>query len=1151
MFFKSVLLSLSRYMLVLGLSTFGMVQADQAKSTLNLAVFKHTNTETTLKHFQPLADYLSQALPNHQVKLYAMGDSELRTVIEFKQVDLVIANPFLYQTIRHETPLNKAIATLQTAYKNKILNTYGGVIFTRADHEDIQTLNELAQKTIAISSFRSSGGFIMPMAEIVKHTKLRQPDLNFITVHDHEHVIKAVLSGKADVGFVRSGILEQWISEGKLSPLDFKVIHSRNLFNYPFQLSTTLYPEVPFVVLSHVDDATTKQIATALYQLTPDHPIAKRTQIAGFIPPLDYLPFEKILRDLQLEPFNIPPKFSFKQFWQQYTLDIILGGSLIAILILSLLRTVYQNQQIIKHQQQYERLVDEIGENYCLYSLDAQGIITYISDSAAGIFEIPVSQILHQHWKELLTLIPEEEASVEEYIESLLQKQQSKNEFSLRFDSDSGKRKTLKLIQHATLNKFDKLISIDGLIENITEQTETENELRQAASVFTHAQEAILITDPSGVILNVNQAFEYITGYQKTEALGNTPKLLNSGKQDKAFYENMWHQLIKEGKWAGEIWNKRKDGRIYPEKLTISAIYNEDNSVKNYIALFSDITVEKEQRSQLELIAHYDMLTGLPNRMLFADRLNQAIASTKRHGTSIAVLFIDLDGFKAVNDQHGHQAGDYLLKTIGRRFKSAIRDEDSISRYGGDEFVAVILNADQLKTLTPLLQRFLDHANEPIVYEDMTFSVSASIGVTFYHHYQDLDAEQVIRQADQAMYQAKTRGKNQTFVFDQSQTNQAASAEILTLQQAMNDNEFRLYYQPKVNLKTGELYGLEALIRWQHLQKGLLPPSEFVHLFKDPALAFDAGFWVIEAALKQMQVWLEQGNTLPVSVNIDGTLLLDQRFSNHLQALLDQYHQIPPSMLTFEILETSVIEDIVSTTKVMKQCTAMGIQFAIDDFGTGYASLTYLKTLPVHELKADLSFVKDLQTDPQSLSIMESIIAMGNAFNLHVVAEGVETEHVASLLLQLGYELIQGYEISRPMPADQVLDWLSQWHTKSIWQHIQPATEDELVFITAAIEHRAWVHHIETYLTNRVDWPPEMNVNKCQLSKWFSQKHVNQFLSESQFQQIQSLHSQLHALGQQLIEKKAQGDLDSAKHGLEKLHELKGELLKAIDDAKF
>lgn len=1326
---------LIHWLAIIGLLFSTAVKADHTKSVLNLAVFAHSNAEATLKHYQPLADYLSQKLPDHTVKLYVMDDSALRTVVQHNQIDLVLANPSLYQIIRHENALNNAIATTQSAYKNKSLNTFGGVIFTLSNRKDIETLDDLANKTIAIPSFRSSGAYSIPLAEVDKHTDLTRQDLNFITTHDNERVIEAVLSKKADVGFVRSGTLERAIQEGTLSKLDIKVIHSRDLFNYPYMLSTTLYPEWPFVVLSHIDEATTKQIALALYHLTADHPAAKAAQIAGFIPPLDYLPYEQMLRDLQLEPYHIPPEFSLKQFWQQYTADIILVGIFVIVLAVSLLRAVYlhqrlltsmqlvqqhervlsdkaaldeillslpsrvtklseqafiqlalndieshlyseigivhlfnnqsqtfelithssrtlrnklqnhivsrytieeagieaqilhtqkplilnhisdatesigqfkelnpitrllivpviynervemlfalanksseytetdvnalqilaneiwrlieqqrTNHQIIKQQHQYERLVDEIGENYCLYSLNSQGIITYISDSASVIFEMSAAQILNQHWSNVIQCRPEDQTVVEDNIENLLQKHQAKNEFSFQFDTISGQRKTLKLIQHATLDKDGNLISIDGLIENITEQTETENELRQAASVFTHAQEAILITDPNGVILNVNQAFELITGYKKSEALGNTPKLLNSGKQDNAFYEEMWHQLIHDGKWSGEIWNKRKDGRIYPEKLTISAIYNQDNTIKNYIALFSDITVEKEQRSQLEFIAHYDMLTGLPNRMLFADRLNQAIASAKRHATSIAVLFIDLDGFKAVNDQHGHQAGDYLLKTIAARFKSVIREEDSISRYGGDEFVAVILNADQITTLAPLLQRFLDHANEPILYHDISFNVSASIGVSFFHHHQDLDAEQVIRQADQAMYQAKTRGKNQTYVFDRTIADQITNSEVRALKDAINNDELRLHYQPKVNLKTDKLHGLEALIRWQHPERGLLQPKDFVYLIQTHELAFDAGFWVIEAALKQMVAWQKLGKLLPVSVNIDGTLLLDHRFSNHLQSLLETYHQIPPSFLTFEILETSAIDDIVSTTNVMKKCTAMGIQFSIDDFGTGYASLTYLKTLPVHEIKADLSFVKDLQTDPQSLSIMESIIGMGNAFNLNVVAEGVETDYVANLLLKLGYELIQGYRISRPLPAEDVLDWLSKWHTKPEWQTITHATDDELVFITAAIEHRAWINQIEFFLTDRADWPPQMDGNKCRFSNWLNQKEAKERLPDQQYQEIQTIHSDIHALGQKLISKKLNGNTQHIQSGLDELHQLKITLLDKIDYSKL
>jgi diguanylate cyclase (GGDEF)-like protein/PAS domain S-box-containing protein len=577
-----------------------------------------------------------------------------------------------------------------------------------------------------------------------------------------------------------------------------------------------------------------------------------------------------------------------------------------------------------------------------------------------------------------------------------------------------------------------------SLCRDITERKVSQANLQLAANVFSHAREGIIITDASGTIIDVNEAFARITGFGREEALGQNPRILKSDRQDPAFYELLWHDLTEQGHWSGEIWNRHRDGEVYAEFLTISSVRDASGAVQQYVGLFSDISAMKEHQIQLEHIAHFDALTHLPNRVLLADRLQQAMAQSQRRGQQLAVAFLDLDGFKTINDQHGHDAGDQVLIKLAQRMKQALREGDSLARLGGDEFVAVLIDLEDLAASRPLLSRLLEACSQPVRVGDLSLQVSASLGVTFYPQPQDIDADQLLRQADQAMYQAKLSGKNRFHFFDAEQDSSIRGhhESVERIRLALDNQEFVLHYQPKVNMGSGQIIGAEALIRWQHPEKGLLAPAVFLPVIEDHPLAVSIGEWVIDTALTQMQAWQAAGLDFGVSVNIGARQLQQSDFVDRLKFILAKHPQVNPASLELEVLETSALEDIAQVSQVIEDCAQIGVTCALDDFGTGYSSLTYLKRLRVAMLKIDQSFVRDMLEDPDDLAILQGIIGLAASFKRHVIAEGVETVAHGSLLMQLGCELGQGYGIARPMPAAQMPQWATEWQPDVVWSEL-------------------------------------------------------------------------------------------------------------------
>ncbi|HRK40153.1 MAG TPA: EAL domain-containing protein [Burkholderiaceae bacterium] len=453
------------------------------------------------------------------------------------------------------------------------------------------------------------------------------------------------------------------------------------------------------------------------------------------------------------------------------------------------------------------------------------------------------------------------------------------------------------------------------------------------------------------------------------------------------------------------------------------------------VGIHTDISLLKAHEQQLEHMAHYDALTGLPNRVLLADRLRQAMAQTVRLGQRLAVVYLDLDGFKAVNDTLGHAVGDRLLAILAQRMQAALREGDTVCRLGGDEFVAVMLDVPDTAALTPLLARLMAAMAAPVVLDSLTLAPAASVGVTFYPQAIDVDGDQLLRQADHAMYQAKQSGTNSHAIFDTviDQDTRQRLDTLARIRQGLNDGEFVLHYQPKVNMGTGQVVGLEALVRWQHPTRGVLPPAQFLPVLQGHPLAIDLGNWVLAHAIAQAAQWRDQGLGLPVSINIDGGHLQHPDFVAHLRSLLARHPQLRPGDVELEVLESSAIDDLTRANAVMTQCAAMGVGFALDDFGTGYASLTYLRRLPAGLLKIDKSFVNDLTTDADNQALLRGIMGLAVAFKRQVIAEGVETVAQGEQLLAIGCMLGQGFGIARPMPATDVPAWLAGWRPDERW----------------------------------------------------------------------------------------------------------------------
>jgi diguanylate cyclase (GGDEF)-like protein/PAS domain S-box-containing protein len=598
-----------------------------------------------------------------------------------------------------------------------------------------------------------------------------------------------------------------------------------------------------------------------------------------------------------------------------------------------------------------------------------------------------------------------------------------------------GTRRLLEIRLSPLYDTNSKVIAVLNLGVDITETKEAQTQLRLLSKVFENSLEGIVIADLQGMIVDVNPSFKKVTGYSKLDILDNKMGLQSFDIQDKGFDNSMWQKLNDIGQWQGEIVNHKKNGDILPEWLSVTLINDEQGKPEHYLGVFSGMKLLKKHQKDLKKVAHYDILTGLPNRLSLDNQLKQAIAESDSREGSLAICYFDLDDFKLINDTLGIEAADAVLIECAQRISLVLGKMDTIARISGDEFIILFRGIHNVRECIVLLEQVLESVTKDININALVCKVTASVGVTLYPHDKD-DPDMLLRHAHQAMCTAKISGKNRYHLFDidEYQRMSRLNGELQCIRQALENGEFELFYQPKINFHNNNIIGAEALIRWRHPERGVLSPVHFLPQIHQTDLEIVLGEWVIAAAMNQQRQWYKQGLKLELSINISANHLQSSDFIPNFQQQLSQYPEFSRGAIQIEILETGALDHLDSAIKTIEAGHELGVNFALDDFGTGYSSLTYLCKLPAGTIKIDQSFVRDMLVDDASYAMVTGIIALAKTFSREIVAEGIETARQYTALAEMGCDIAQGYLIAKPMSSNEFYRWLQ----KGTWrrQHL-------------------------------------------------------------------------------------------------------------------
>ncbi|MDF2546026.1 MAG: hypothetical protein K0R93_924 [Anaerosolibacter sp.] len=644
------------------------------------------------------------------------------------------------------------------------------------------------------------------------------------------------------------------------------------------------------------------------------------------------------------------------------------------------------------------------------------GVFTYVNPKFAEMFGYGQDELVH---KKIMDLIYENDQAL---VTGNVNKRLMGEAKSLRYEF-RGVKKDLTIIEIEVLGThivFEGKPAIIGSAMDITERKENSERLRMAQKVFENTIEGIVVTDTEGMIQLVNPAFTAITGYTSEEAIGRNPRLLKSERHNQLFYKDMWDALINTGTWQGEIWNRRKNGETYPEWLTISAIKNDHGETTHYISVFNDITENIRKEEHIKHLAYFDALTGLPNRFLFGDRLNLAITHAQHHKHMLAVMVLDVDRFKRINDTLGHAVGDMVIQTVADRLSRCIGEGDTLSRLGGDEFMFILEEIEDVQNVTKIIHRLFEALACPLSIHGHELHITGSIGVSMYPgDGQDLDT--LVKNADTAMYRAKELGRNNYQLYTPAMNDKAIARLTMEndLRKAIERNELTLYYQPKVDIKSGKITGAEALVRWNHPQRGRISPGDFIPLAEETGLIEPLGEWVLQQACCQVRKWQdEKGQDIYVSVNLSPRQFQNGNLAEQIISVAEAA-EIDPKYIELEITESCAMKNPEHTLRLLQRLKGKGFTFSIDDFGTGYSSLGVLKKFPIDKLKIDQSFVRDITKDEDDKAIVLAMISMAHSMRLKVVAEGVETSEQLEFLMENHCDQLQGYLYSPPVPADE------------------------------------------------------------------------------------------------------------------------------------
>ncbi|MDP2828907.1 MAG: EAL domain-containing protein [Sulfuricellaceae bacterium] len=881
--------------------------AVEVSQDLTLGVLAYRGKDRAISEWQATADYLSRALPSgYRVRVLPLFLEEVEPAVARRELDFVLTNPENYVVLEARYHVTRN-ATLLKGNERQPLKEFGGLIFKRADARFGSTLTDLKGHRVAAASPQAFGAYQMQLFELVQ-AGLEPAEIKPVFVGlPMENIVAAVAEGRADVGFIRAGLLESMAEAGQIRLGDFQGIALKKHDKFPYMVSTALYPEWAFAALPHIDEGLANQITIALLSLPHGGEVAKQGQYYGWAVPLSYEPVHKLMKMMHAPPYDGEKELSLREWLRQYSVSVMLV--LIAILVL------------------------------------------------LGYF------------------------------------------------------------------------------------------------------------------------------------------------------------------------------------------------VQRFFRLNRALT---EQRSNFEKLASFDVLTGLPNRGLLADRLGHGLSQAKRNDQLLAICFLDLDGFKAVNDTLGHDIGDALLREVAWRLTADLRAGDTVARLGGDEFVLLLHDIKDIEELDGALQRILVTVSDPYLLAGQQVRISTSIGVTVYP-FDDADADMLIQHADQAMYRAKQDGRNRYNMFDTDYAKLKQDRFQLRerVKQVLQRQELVLHYQPRVRLREQRVDGVEALLRWQHPDKGLLLPGLFLPVIEHDDLICMIGAWALREALNQQQRWQAEGIALAVSVNVAARQFLDPRFMIFLENLLAEFPDRMKGGLELEILESADIEDTRHVVDVISRCHRLGVRFALDDFGTGYSSLSYLQRLPADTLKIDRSFVNGMLTSRSSLAIIEAVIGLAGAFQCELVAEGIETMEQGELLVRLGCEEGQGFMIARPMPADQIPGWLRSYRTPASWlswANVRLGSQD-FPLLLAEFEHRCWVKNLVDATTGKNLITPIEAINdptRCEFGRWLEHRGRNRYGKYRQMAEVDQVHRAVHDLGQVIHQHLVAGEVEQARSRVADLESLSGQLIEAL-----
>ena len=1111
-----------------------------AAQAITFGVLVHDRPEEQAASYQPLMEYLSARLGGTPIHLQMLDAPALADAAAHNRLDLVLTTPSQYLALRSTSSLTGALATIARQQRGHVTRAIGGVIVVAAERDDLQHLRDLRGRRIGIPTLAALGGFLAPALEFrqagvditqaakgLAGASAKTPSrVELRALGTDQAIIRALLAGDIDAGLLRTGSIEALADAGLLDLSRLRVLNRQRLAGFPWAASTRLYPDWPVAALPTLDPNLTRRIAAALLALEPDHPAVRAAGLAGFGPPADYSGVEELARTLRLPPYDVLPRLGWREVWAEHRPTFVVAMLAAAGMagLLALLAT--RNRRLRQGEAAHARLVAELQALLAatpepMFEVDAEGRILRSWAPNARTTTLAPEQLVGHMVYEVLP-----RAAADRLMRGLAEASRNGRVQGVQFmlPAEDGERWFSMSAGVIAGTGNPQRFAIQ--VRNITAERAAERNLRVAASVFTHAGEGVLISGADSRILAVNDAFRQIVGYPADRPLiGTYTRDLPITYENEASFTTLRQGLLDQGAWEGELRGERASGERYVAALNVNVVRDEAGAVTHHVAILTDITELKSHQTQLEHIAYHDALTGLPNRTLLADRLQQAMARASRHGQHVAVVYVDLDGFKAVNDSHGHDQGDALLITVARRMRDALRQEDTLARIGGDEFVAVLGDLRADADVEPSLRRLLAAASEPVQLAAGEGRVSASMGVAFFPQDETTDADQLLRQADHALYQAKLAGKNRYHVYDPAR-DQAVRSRHEALQEirsALHDGQFVLHYQPKVNLRTGEVIGAEALLRWQHPQRGLLAPGLFLPTVENHPLGLELGEWVIDTALGQSARWHAHGVDLPVSVNVSADHLQQPDFVQRLAALLHAHAAVPPDWLELEILETSALADLDHVARVMHDCAGLGVRFALDDFGTGYSSLLYLKHLPAGTLKIDHSFVCHLLRDADNLPILEGVLTLARGLGRQAVAEGVETVEQGSILLQLGCELGQGYAIARPMPAAELPAWMAGWEPPVAWQHTFRVDRERLPLLMGDVEHRAWIQAIADWLHGARPEPATVAAEGGRFGGWLRREGRALYGHVPAFTAVDTLHRQMHDLADELVALHAAG----------------------------